>query len=188
VKNVSAPSAGPNATCALTCRASASGLMASAFAIQGNLLDGGHEARSRGQSVYDRYRSSPVPQGPPFQGLQAGSQREDTRVQNRFGLSVYQKCNQRVDSQSIIAKERTLVSMKTRSVIGLKYCPKCGERLVPTPREIKDWRQRAELTQREMAMLLGVSVSFVALLESGRRSPSANVVGRFWRLGPPGKR
>jgi len=78
--------------------------------------------------------------------------------------------------------------MKSRSVIGLRYCPKCGERLVPTPKEIRAWRLHAELTQREMAMLLGVSVSFVALLESGRRSPSANVVGRFWRLGQPRKR
>jgi transcriptional regulator with XRE-family HTH domain len=47
---------------------------------------------------------------------------------------------------------------------------------MPTPRELKLWRQRAGLTQREMAGRLKISAAYIAYLEAGKRSPSQTVI------------
>ncbi len=47
----------------------------------------------------------------------------------------------------------------------LEKCPDCGVRLIPRPKEIRDLRLFARLTQREMANFLGVKSSHVAYLE-----------------------
>ena len=64
----------------------------------------------------------------------------------------------------------------------LQKCPNCGVRLVPRPAEIRDLRLFAELTQREMAKLLGVKSSHVAYLENGRRSPSGDLILRYRKV------
>jgi transcriptional regulator with XRE-family HTH domain len=64
----------------------------------------------------------------------------------------------------------------------LQKCPNCGTRLVPRPREFKDLRLFAELTQREMASYLGVKSSHVAYLENGRRAASGALILRFRRV------
>lgn len=40
----------------------------------------------------------------------------------------------------------------------------------------------ADLTQRELAARLKISAAHIAYLENGRRSPSATVLTRFWKL------
>ena len=38
--------------------------------------------------------------------------------------------------------------------------------------------------QREMVKRIGVSASYIAYLESGKRSPSATVIARYWKFIP----
>ena len=72
--------------------------------------------------------------------------------------------------------------MKPRRAIGLTHCPNCGARIVPTPRELKQWRKAAGLTQRQMAAHLKITASHVNYLENGKRSPSAALVARYWKF------
>ena len=64
----------------------------------------------------------------------------------------------------------------------LQKCPHCGTRLVPRPKEIRDLRLFAQLSQREMADYLGVKSSHVAYLENGRRSPSGDLILRYRKV------
>ena len=64
----------------------------------------------------------------------------------------------------------------------LQKCPHCGVRLVPRPKEIRDLRLVAQLSQREMANYLGVKSSHVAYLENGRRSPSGDLILRYRKV------
>ena len=64
----------------------------------------------------------------------------------------------------------------------MKHCPNCGVRITPTPKEMRVWRKAAHLTQGEMGQRLKISAACVAYLESGKRSPSATVIARFWKL------
>jgi predicted transcriptional regulator len=74
--------------------------------------------------------------------------------------------------------------MNRRRAAALTHCPNCGVRIVPTPRELKQWRQVAHLTQRQIATRLKISAAYVAYLENGRRSPSAAVIARYRRFIP----
>jgi len=74
--------------------------------------------------------------------------------------------------------------MKPRHALTQKHCPNCGARIVPTPRELKQWRKAADLTQRQMAARLKISAAHVAYLESGKRSRSATVIARYWKFSP----
>jgi transcriptional regulator with XRE-family HTH domain len=55
---------------------------------------------------------------------------------------------------------------------------------MPTPEEMKEWRQLAGLNKREMAARLGISPSYVMYLENGKRSPSASVIARYRKFSP----
>ena len=72
--------------------------------------------------------------------------------------------------------------MKPRRAIGLTHCPNCGARIVPTPRELKQWRKAAGLTQRQMAARLKITAAHANYLENGKRSPSAALVERYWKF------
>ena len=74
--------------------------------------------------------------------------------------------------------------MKSRHAVALTHCPNCGTRIVPTPKQMKRWRLDAGLTQREMGERLKVAGSYVTYLESGKRSPSASVIARYWKFIP----
>lgn len=66
----------------------------------------------------------------------------------------------------------------------MTHCPNCGARIVPTPKELRRRRLDAGLTQRQMGQRLKISAAFVAYLESGKRSPGATVIARYWRFVP----
>jgi len=72
--------------------------------------------------------------------------------------------------------------MKRRRAIALTHCPHCGERIAPTPKEIRLWRQAVGLTQRQIAARLKISAAHVAYLEHGKRSPSASLIERYWKI------
>ena len=74
--------------------------------------------------------------------------------------------------------------MQLRRANILTHCPNCGARIVPTPKELREWRRAADLTQRKMAQRLKLSAAYVAYLESGKRSPSATVIARYWKFIP----
>jgi predicted transcriptional regulator len=74
--------------------------------------------------------------------------------------------------------------MKRRLGLLPTHCPSCGARIVPTPRELKQWRQAADLTQRQMAARLKISAAHVAYLEHGKRSPSATLIVRYRKFMP----
>ena len=74
--------------------------------------------------------------------------------------------------------------MKPRHAVALTRCPNCGARIVPKPKELKRWRLDAGLNLREMGARLKVSAGYVAYLESGKRSPSATVIRRYWKFIP----
>jgi predicted transcriptional regulator len=76
------------------------------------------------------------------------------------------------------------MSMNPHRPVAMTHCPKCGTRIIPTPSEMKRWRLAAGLTQREMGEHLEVDGSYVAYLESGKRSPSATVIARYWKIIP----
>ena len=50
---------------------------------------------------------------------------------------------------------------------------------MPTPKELKQWRRLAGLSQRQMGARLKVSAAYIAYLENGKRSPSASVIQRY---------
>jgi transcriptional regulator with XRE-family HTH domain len=72
--------------------------------------------------------------------------------------------------------------MKTRRTAAIKHCPHCGARIVPTPKEMREWRKAAHLSQREMGARLKISPAYVAYLEGGERLPSASVIQRYWKF------
>jgi predicted transcriptional regulator len=74
--------------------------------------------------------------------------------------------------------------MQPRRANILTNCANCGVRIVPTPKEMREWRKAADLTQRKMGQLLKISAAYVADLESGKRSPSASVIARYWKFIP----
>ena len=74
--------------------------------------------------------------------------------------------------------------MKPRRALAMTHCPKCGARIVPTPKEFKQWRKAAGLTQRQMAARLKITAAHVAYLEHGKRSPSAALVKRYRKFMP----
>ena len=53
---------------------------------------------------------------------------------------------------------------------------------MPTPKELKQWRVEAGLTQRQLAARLKISAAYVAYLENGKRSPSAALIARYWKF------
>jgi predicted transcriptional regulator len=55
---------------------------------------------------------------------------------------------------------------------------------MPTPRELKLWRQRAGLNQRQVAARLKISAAYIAYLEVGKRSPSQSVIRRYRKFIP----
>src|SRR5258708_13089639 len=75
-------------------------------------------------------------------------------------------------------------AVKPRRGVAMTHCPNCGLRIIPTPKEFKRWRLDAGLTQREMGQRLKISASFVAYLESGKRSPSTTRIPRYWKFIP----
>jgi len=76
------------------------------------------------------------------------------------------------------------MSMKPHRALAPTHCPNCGARIVPTPKELKQWRLAADLTQRQIAARLKISAAHVAYLENGKRSPSATVIARYWKFKP----
>ena len=74
--------------------------------------------------------------------------------------------------------------LKPRRTLSLTHCPNFGARIVPTPREMKQWRLAADLTQRQMAARLKISAAHVAYLENGERSPSAALIQRYRKFIP----
>jgi len=72
--------------------------------------------------------------------------------------------------------------MNPRHALTMTHCPNCGARIVPTPKEFKQWRKAAGLTQRKLAALLKITASHVNYLENGKRSPSAALVARYWKF------
>ena len=72
--------------------------------------------------------------------------------------------------------------MNPRHALTMTHCPKCGARIVPTPRELKHWRKAAGLTQRQMAARLNITAPHVAYLENGQRSPSGALSARYWKF------
>jgi DNA-binding XRE family transcriptional regulator len=81
-------------------------------------------------------------------------------------------------------KSDNSMCMKIQPSVTMTHCPNCGTRLVPTPTELKRWRVDAGLNQREMGKQVDVSPGYIAYLESGKRSPSAKVIARYWRFIP----
>ena len=55
---------------------------------------------------------------------------------------------------------------------------------MPTPRELRLWRKKAGLNQREMAARLKISAAYIAYLEAGKRSPSQSVIRRYRKFIP----
>jgi len=76
--------------------------------------------------------------------------------------------------------------MKPRHAMSLRHCPNCGARIVPTPKELKQWRLAAGLTQRQIAARLKITAGHVAYLENGKRSPSATLIARYRKFIPSG--
>ncbi len=76
--------------------------------------------------------------------------------------------------------------MKPRQGMRLTHCPNCGARIVPTPKELKQWRLAAGLTQRQIAAGLKITAGHVAYLENGKRSPSATLIARYRKFIPSG--
>jgi len=74
--------------------------------------------------------------------------------------------------------------VKPRRAIGLTHCPNCGARIVPTPKELKQWRKTAGLSQRQMAAHLKISAAHVNYLENGNRSASASLIARYRKFIP----
>ena len=57
-------------------------------------------------------------------------------------------------------------------------------RLTPTPKELKQWRLEAGLTQHKLAEHLKITASHIAFLENGKRSPGAYLINRYWQFIP----
>ena len=74
--------------------------------------------------------------------------------------------------------------MKPRRALAMTHCPNCGARIVPTPKEFKQWRKAAGLTLRQMAARLKISYPHVSYLENGLRSPSGALVKRYRKFMP----
>ena len=55
---------------------------------------------------------------------------------------------------------------------------------MPMPKELKQWRQHAGLSPRQMGTRLKISAANVAYLENGKQSPSPTVIARYWKFIP----
>jgi len=55
---------------------------------------------------------------------------------------------------SVARQSANSMPMKFRPARALNTCPNCGVRLVPTPKELRLWREAAGFNQREMAKYL----------------------------------
>jgi predicted transcriptional regulator len=58
-------------------------------------------------------------------------------------------------------------------------CPKCGTKIAPSPKEMKQWRTVAQLSQRQLGERLGISAAYIAYLEAGKRVPSPLIIDRY---------
>lgn len=61
----------------------------------------------------------------------------------------------------------------------LTHCPDCGAQLLPRGTDWLDVRMQYNLTQRDLAAMLGVKASHIAYLEAESRFPSAALILRF---------
>jgi predicted transcriptional regulator len=61
-------------------------------------------------------------------------------------------------------------------------CPKCGTKIIPSRKQMKQWRTLAQLSQRELGERLGISAGYIAYLEGGKRIPSALIIDRYWKF------
>jgi hypothetical protein len=61
-------------------------------------------------------------------------------------------------------------------------CPKFGTKIIPSPKQMKQWRVVAQLSQRDLGERLGISGAYIAYLESGRRVPSPFIIDRYWKF------
>jgi transcriptional regulator with XRE-family HTH domain len=64
--------------------------------------------------------------------------------------------------------------MKARANTAKKQAavPTTAETLAALADKIKSWRKRHEMTQADLAVRSGISVSFISMIERGERSPS----------------
>lgn len=53
-----------------------------------------------------------------------------------------------------------------------QHSPIVSEALASLAEQIRMWRKRHEMTQADLAMRSGISVSFISMIERGERSPS----------------
>lgn len=71
--------------------------------------------------------------------------------------------------------------VKARHAVSLS-CLNCGTRIIPTPKELREWRKATGLNQRQMASHLRISAAYVAYLESGQRTPGMSTIARYWKF------
>src|SRR5260370_42450871 len=99
---------------------------------------------------------------------------------SKKALTPYSQRN--VSRPTILASRKS--RMKLRRGIGLTHCPSCGARIVPSPKEMREWRMTVGLTQRQMGARVKVSAAYVAYLDNGKRTPSASGIKRYWEVTP----
>jgi predicted transcriptional regulator len=54
--------------------------------------------------------------------------------------------------------------------------------IVPSAKQMKQWRTLAQLSQQQLGERLGITASYIALLEGGKRIPSALIIDRYWKF------
>lgn len=52
--------------------------------------------------------------------------------------------------------------------------------------ELKRWRKKKQWTQLQLAEQLGVSESFISMLEAGKRKPAASIIAKLLKLDSKG--
>jgi transcriptional regulator with XRE-family HTH domain len=55
---------------------------------------------------------------------------------------------------------------------------------MPTPKELKQWRQAAGLSQHQMAVWLKISRAQISHLENGKRLANASLIERYRKFIP----
>ena len=58
-------------------------------------------------------------------------------------------------------------------------CPKCNAKILPSPKQMKQWRTLAHLSLRQLGERLGISAAHIAYLEVGKRLPSPLIIDRY---------
>jgi hypothetical protein len=61
-------------------------------------------------------------------------------------------------------------------------CPHCGKRVRPTPGEIRAIRIRTRLSPESLAALLGITLQYLRMLETGQRTMGPALAARFYAL------